>query len=46
VSFQSPRGFREGRYWDRHDQGDEIADMRRQVNQILHAVKAVVPQSM
>jgi hypothetical protein len=26
--------------------GDEIAEMRRQVNQILNAAKAVVPQEM
>jgi hypothetical protein len=31
---------------DKRDQGDEIAEMRRQVNQILNAVKAVVPQEM
>ena len=31
---------------DKRDPGDDIADMRRQVNMILDAVKAVVPQSM
>lgn len=31
---------------DKRDPGDEIADMRRQVNMITDAVKAVVPQEM
>ena len=31
---------------DKRDPGDDIADMRRQVNMILDAVKAVVPQEM
>ena len=31
---------------DKCDPGDDIADMRRQVNMILDAVKAVVPQEM
>jgi hypothetical protein len=31
---------------DKRGQGDEIAEMRVQVNQILNAVKAVVPQQM
>jgi hypothetical protein len=31
---------------DKHDPGDDIADMRRQVNLIQDAVKAVVPQEM
>ena len=29
---------------DKRDPGDDIADMRRQVNMILDAVKAVVPR--
>ena len=31
---------------DKRDQGDEIADMRRQVNMITAAVKSVVPKSV
>jgi hypothetical protein len=31
---------------DKCDPGDEIADMRRQVNLILDAVKSTVPQEM
>ena len=31
---------------DKRDQGDDIAEMRRQINQILDAVKSTVPQEM
>lgn len=33
-------------FLDRHDQRNEAADMRRQVNLILGAVKSTVPQEM
>ena len=33
-------------FLDRHDQRNEAADMRRQVNLILDAVKSTVPQEM
>jgi hypothetical protein len=33
-------------FLDRRDQGDEIAQMRGQVNQIVDAVKSVVPERM
>ena len=31
---------------DKRDQGDDIAEMRRQINQILDTVKSTVPQEM
>jgi hypothetical protein len=33
-------------FLDRHDQADVIAEMKRRVNQLTHAVKSTVPEAM